>query len=427
MGVAQSGGPVAALGGAAALLEGHHDPLGLGVEPPGAAQVEDLRLAAEHGGDDAGLAGQSAGGVGGDRLAGVQGGGLQPAEQGGEVHGDHDRGVHPTRGGELAGGVALDQLAERLPQPLRRGPALTGGGGVAVYRGPVLGGGEREQGLLQHRGLRGRQGEPAVHPAVPVGGHGQPGRRGGTLFFLLELGGFVGLGGLGVEVLQDPHAPGSSGPWRRARSRTRSAAARRRRRTRPGTASTAAPITAAWSTSTSPAASAARSTGRAASAVASRILRCASVRVWWVVCAQWFAVEVAPAVSPTPASRACSATRSSSSATCADSRVSSAKRRRRLVGGHRPDRGVGDVGQRGLDGRDRPRHQVSRGVGDHRRHALTLPEGADISGPERPLSTATESKGFWGGDHSGRAAPPKPGKPPPPGTRTEANRDHVPR
>ncbi len=57
---------------------------------------------------------------------------------------------------------------------------------------------------------------------------------------------------------------------------------------------------------------------------AAGILRCASVRVWWVTCAQWFAVDVAPADSPTPAVRACSATRSSSSATCADSLVSSA-------------------------------------------------------------------------------------------------------
>ena len=47
-----------------------------------AAEVEDLGLAAEDGGDDPGLAGQPAGLAGGDGLAGVELGGLEAADQG---------------------------------------------------------------------------------------------------------------------------------------------------------------------------------------------------------------------------------------------------------------------------------------------------------------------------------------------------------
>ena len=65
--VAQAGWPVAALGGAAALFEGLGDPLGSGVEAPGAAEVEDLGLPAEDGGDDPGLARQSPSLAGTDR------------------------------------------------------------------------------------------------------------------------------------------------------------------------------------------------------------------------------------------------------------------------------------------------------------------------------------------------------------------------
>jgi hypothetical protein len=41
-----------------AVAVGDRDALGLGVEPDPAAEVEDLGLAAQHGGDDPGLAGQ---------------------------------------------------------------------------------------------------------------------------------------------------------------------------------------------------------------------------------------------------------------------------------------------------------------------------------------------------------------------------------
>ena len=59
--VAHPGWAVAAVCFAAAGLDGLGAPLGLGVEPGRATEVEDLGPAAEDGGDDPGLAGQPAG------------------------------------------------------------------------------------------------------------------------------------------------------------------------------------------------------------------------------------------------------------------------------------------------------------------------------------------------------------------------------
>jgi len=52
VGAAHPGGPVAPLGGAAAVAQGERDPLGFGVEAAFAAEVEDLGDAVEDGGDD---------------------------------------------------------------------------------------------------------------------------------------------------------------------------------------------------------------------------------------------------------------------------------------------------------------------------------------------------------------------------------------
>ena len=62
--VAESGWPVAAVGGAAAVADGECGPHGCGVEAGLAADVEDFGGSAEHGGDDPGLACQAAGGSG---------------------------------------------------------------------------------------------------------------------------------------------------------------------------------------------------------------------------------------------------------------------------------------------------------------------------------------------------------------------------
>ena len=61
VGVAHPGWGVAAVGGAAAVALGEGDPLGFGVEAALPAEVEDLGVAAEDGGDDPGPAGEPAG------------------------------------------------------------------------------------------------------------------------------------------------------------------------------------------------------------------------------------------------------------------------------------------------------------------------------------------------------------------------------
>ena len=51
---------------------------------------------------------------------------------------------------------------------------------------------------------RAGEGEPAVDPAVPVDPQDQPARGPGVPLFLLQEGGVVGVGGVGVDDLQQP-------------------------------------------------------------------------------------------------------------------------------------------------------------------------------------------------------------------------------
>jgi hypothetical protein len=184
-----AGWGVAALDFAAAGLDGLDDALGFVGEAVGAAEVEDLGLAAEDGGDDPGFAGQAAGGAGADRLAGVEVGGFQLTHEGLQGHEDHDGGVEAAGLGELLGGVALDQLDEGLAEALGGGFALTQGS----LAGEMPGCGQREQVLLEHgAGQGGVDGEPAVELAVPVVPHGQPGGGLGVALFLLQERGLVG-------------------------------------------------------------------------------------------------------------------------------------------------------------------------------------------------------------------------------------------
>ncbi len=62
--VAQAGWPVAVAGGAAVVAQAEGEALGWGVEAAGAAEVEDLGVTAEDGGEDAGFAEQASGGAG---------------------------------------------------------------------------------------------------------------------------------------------------------------------------------------------------------------------------------------------------------------------------------------------------------------------------------------------------------------------------
>ena len=96
---------VAAFGLAAALLDGLEDALGFAAEPVLAAEVEDLGLAAEDGGDDPGVGGQAPGLSGGEGFAGVEVGCFEAAHERVEGYQDHDGGVEAAgRGaGVLAG------------------------------------------------------------------------------------------------------------------------------------------------------------------------------------------------------------------------------------------------------------------------------------------------------------------------------------
>ena len=294
--------------------------LGLGVEAAFAAEVEDFRLPVEDGGDDPGLAGHPAGLAGGDLLAGVELGCLQSAEESFEGHGDHDGGVHSSGLRESLGRVGLDVLLERQAHLV--GGGLTGLGGVAVDRGVVFGRGLGEEGLLQHRAVAGRDGELPVAPAVAIVVHPEHRRRVGGLFFLLQQFGFVGVRGGRVDDLEDPLAqdPQVLASWSRAWSSSHCCAfGATQASASSGRASTALTITAAWSTSSSPAASAVRtgscsSVSRALASLRSRWVAARVVLVWW---AHQFAVEVAPASSPILLFSPWATTRSSSSATLA--------------------------------------------------------------------------------------------------------------
>ena len=106
-------GAFAAVGRAGVVDQAHGDALGFVEEPLEPAEVEDSRLAAEHGGDDAGVAGQPAGLAGADRLAGVEAGRLEPVAQLLLVDGHHDGGG--GLGVQVVGGQVLQELAERQP------------------------------------------------------------------------------------------------------------------------------------------------------------------------------------------------------------------------------------------------------------------------------------------------------------------------
>ena len=252
---------------------------------------------------------------------------LQPAHQGVHGHGDHDRGRDAAGLGEPVGGVGLDVLRERLPQPVRRG--RPGSGACPSTGARCFGAAIASSVLLQHRAVQGGDREPAVAPPVPVLDH--PEQRGRLRLPLLASRG-PGLRGPRRPPGRSPPGSGGRGsaaPGRRGGRRTRPGVACASTATRgsrsAGSASTAATITWAWSTSSRPSASATRVGSNASdpNAAASRVLRCAAARVCFVACAHQFAVEVAPESASTSTVWPWWATRSCSSAIWASSRVSS--------------------------------------------------------------------------------------------------------
>ena len=127
-----------------------------------------------------------------------------PPSRDSEGHRDDDGRGDAAGVGELVGGVALEELAERLPHPLRTRPPLSPDGAGAVDGVLVLRRRDREQRGAQHRRVVGGDREPAVGLAVPVVGHRQPGRgaRGGLL--ALQPRGLGGVGLLGGRDLDQP-------------------------------------------------------------------------------------------------------------------------------------------------------------------------------------------------------------------------------
>src|SRR6266498_3038113 len=99
--VAPAGGQVAAGEGAALIAEDQGAAQRGGDGALGAAEVQGLAGPAEDGGDDFGVAGESAHGGGGQVVAGVQGAGAEFGGEFGVVQGEHQGGFLPALGGQV--------------------------------------------------------------------------------------------------------------------------------------------------------------------------------------------------------------------------------------------------------------------------------------------------------------------------------------
>ena len=106
-------------------------------EPGGAAEVEDLALAAEDDGDDPGLAGEPAGLFGGDPVAGGGVGDPEAGDEGVEVEGDHHAGGGAAVPGQTGVGEVLQQRAERLTPASGDGQARRPRPGLGATAGEV--------------------------------------------------------------------------------------------------------------------------------------------------------------------------------------------------------------------------------------------------------------------------------------------------
>ena len=224
--------------------------------------------------------------------------------------------------------------------------------------GAVLGGGERVEGLLQHRAGQGVEGEPAVDLAVPVVPHRRAGWRLGVAFLASRgawLRGRRRRRGQTTSRMRRPRFFSALASWSAARSsRCRSAlldAARGRGRRAGRRGRGGWPRPARRGSGPRRARSRVRSwssrPGRAASSGARPGGWCG----WWWACQ--FAVEVAPVWPATSMRSAWVRSRASSSASWALAAWTSVDGRGGLVGVHRPQRDVGRP-RRADRGRQRP-------------------------------------------------------------------------
>src|SRR6266545_5953493 len=175
VGVAPAGGQVAAGEGAARIAEDQGAAQRGGDGALGAAEVQGLAGPAEDGGDDFGVAGESAHGGGGQVLAGVQGAGANFGGEFGVVQGEHQSGFLPALGGQVpAAQRPVGEFDQGVGHPPRVRPgvrltapahaAAVAAAGPAVG-GPVPGGAGGGQGV---------QGGAEDLPALVVQPAGQP-------------------------------------------------------------------------------------------------------------------------------------------------------------------------------------------------------------------------------------------------------------
>src|SRR6266540_2672574 len=144
VGVAPAGGQVAAGEGAARIAEDQGAAQRGGDGALRAAEVQGLAGPAEDGGDDFGVAGESADGGGGQVLAGVQGAGAEFGGEFGVVQGEDEGGFLPALGGEVpAAQRPVGEFDQGVGHPPGVGPGvrLAGVGGAGGGQG-VQGGAE---------------------------------------------------------------------------------------------------------------------------------------------------------------------------------------------------------------------------------------------------------------------------------------------
>ena len=210
VGFAPARRPVAAGEGAAAVAQDERPAQRSGEQPPGPADVEDLAAAAEHRRDDGGVAGEPAGGAGGDRGAVVEGRAAQAVAQDGQRDGDHD--LRPVAAG-LRQRPAGERRAGR-PRPARRPGAGRPVAGRARPPRPAAGAASGSSAARTTAVPSGSSRPRSQAPPSPSGVKRQVHPPGGPLFGPRQRVALAGVGALGIghaRAAADPTGPAPPG------------------------------------------------------------------------------------------------------------------------------------------------------------------------------------------------------------------------